>query len=74
MVGLIHHRHAPRHARTSPAATSQPPAAGLPERFWPLREHAERVARGTWTDPAHEDMIASLRREFERWQREQRRA
>lgn len=72
MAGLIHHRHAPRHARTSPATASQPPAADLPERFRPLRDHAEKVARGEWTDPALEDYYRALRREHDAWLREQR--
>lgn len=72
MVGMSHH-HTPRHARKRQEATADPvPAAELPERFWPLRDHAEKVARGLWTDPALEDWIASLRREHEAWLREQR--
>jgi hypothetical protein len=72
MAGPIHHHHA-RHARTAGSAPEQAPA-GLPERFLPLLTHAEKVAMGKWTDPALEDMIVALRRDFGRWQREQRQA
>ena len=80
MVGIIHHRHAPKHARRHLEAGEQAPRGqapdeqqpGLPEEFWPLREHAEKVARGEWVNPEHEDWIRALRRKHAAWQRQQR--
>jgi hypothetical protein len=71
MVSLIH-RHVARHARTAGPAPERPPGEQLPERFRPLLARAEKVARGEWADPALEDYYRALRRDFGRWQQEQR--
>jgi hypothetical protein len=73
MVGIAHRHHVPKHAaRKRQEAREQPAPAVLPERFLPLREHAERVARGQWADPALGDWIRALRREHDAWLRGQR--
>ena len=74
MVGIIHHRHAAKHARRHLEAGEQAPGEqpGLPEEFLPLRRHAEKVARGEWVNPEHEDWMRALRRKYAAWQRQQR--
>lgn len=59
-----------RHGKHERRDTHQEPVP--PGRYWDLLRHDRKVARGEWVNPACEDMYAALRREYRRWQVQQR--
>ena len=70
MTGLVLHRRRPKHARTAPPAREVPAETPVPRRYWPVMLWRDHERRGVPSDPAHEDAMRSLGREYDAWQQE----